>query len=594
MKTELEMAKKRSGLTVMLKLIGLVKPLTGYMLLAIFMGLAGHLCAAFITILGGYAVLEVLGVPMHGGVFSPSLGFLFGSVVIFALLRGILRYAEQSCNHFIAFKLLALIRDKVFRALRKLCPAKLEGRDKGDLIAVITSDIELLEVFYAHTISPAAIAFLFTVIMCSYIGSFHVILGVLAFGAYFTVGVVIPLIISKMSGEDGMRFRGKAGELSSFVLDSLRGLSETIQYGQGSKRLEKMNARTDALSGEEAHMKKVAGRNLAITNTVILVFDLAMLFAAAILYQSGAIGYDGILLATIALMSSFGPVVALANLGSTLQNTFAAGNRVLDILEESPVVEEITGEAEVCFEGASAEHVTFSYREGNMTREGCEPPQKRGTVRKSVLEKSDTADEDIILSDVSLEIPRSSIIGIVGRSGSGKSTLLKLFMRFWETQEGSVKISGTPVNEINTANLREMESFVTQETYLFHDSIKNNLRIAGPDATEEQIEAACRKASVHDFIMSLPKGYDTPVGELGDTLSGGERQRLGLARAFLHDAPLMLLDEPTSNLDSLNEAVILKSLQEERAEKTVVLVSHRQSTMQIADKVYSVEHGRMS
>lgn len=551
--------RRRSGFFVMIKLVGLVKPLTGYMLLAILMGLIGHLCAAFITVFGGYAVLEILGLEIPF-----SLTFLFVSVLVFALLRGILRYGEQACNHFIAFKLLALIRDKVFRALRRLCPAKLEGRDKGDLIAVITSDIELLEVFYAHTISPAAIAFLFTIIMCVYIGSFHPVLGLLAFLAYFIVGVVIPLVISKSSGEDGQRFRSKSGELSGFVLDSLRGLGETLQYAQGNKRLEEMNKRTDALSVEEERMKKMTGRNVAITNTVIWIFDLTMLFLAVGLYGMGEINYGAVLLPTIALMSSFGPVVALANLGSTLQNTFAAGNRVLDILEETPVTEEITGGAEVTFEGAAAEQVTFSYG------------------------------QEVILEDVSIDILKSSVIGIVGKSGSGKSTLLRLFMRFWKTGQGEVKISGTSVDRINTANLREMESFMTQETHLFHDSIGNNLRIAKQDATEEEMIAACKKASIHDFIMSLPQGYDTPVGELGETLSGGERQRLGLARAFLHNAPFLLLDEPTSNLDSLNEAVILKALQEEREEKTVVLVSHRKSTMQIADKVYSVEHGRMS
>lgn len=551
--------KKRNGFTVMAKMIGLVKPLAGFMVLAIFMGLVGHLCAAFITIFGGYAVLDLLhfDTPL-------TLTVLFISAGVFALLRGILRYAEQACNHYIAFKLLALIRDKVFRALRRLCPAKLESRDKGDLISVITSDIELLEVFYAHTISPAAIAFLFTVVFCLFIGSYHPILGILALAAYITVGLIIPVVTSKLSENDGMRFRTKSGDLSSFVLDSLRGLSETIQYGQGAKRLDEMNAKTDELSKDESRMKRTSGRNMAVTNTVILIFDLAMLFISAMLYQNGTVDFSGVLIPTIALMSSFGPCVALANLGSTLQNTFAAGNRVLDILDESPVVEEVTGRSDIDFSGAFAEHVTFSY--------GAET----------------------ILDDVSLRIPEGSVVGIVGRSGSGKSTLLKLFMRFWNVQKGSVMISDRPVSEINTSNLRDMESFVTQETQLFHDSIKNNLRIANLGATDTEIEEACKKASVHDFIMSLPQGYGTPVGELGDTLSGGERQRLGLARTFLHNAPLLLLDEPTSNLDSLNEAVILKSLREERENKTVVLVSHRQSTMRIADKVYSVEHGRMS
>ena len=545
---------KRSGFNIMRRLIGLVKPLTGYMILAILMGLIGHLCAAFITVFGGYAILHVL----HPE-WSMNLGVLFGTVLVFALVRGFLRYAEQACNHFIAFKLLALIRDKVFGALRRLCPAKLEGKDKGNLISIITSDIELLEVFYAHTISPIAIALLFCIIMVCFIGNYHIGLGILALAAYITVGVIIPIVTSKLSGDDGIRFRTKSGELSSFVLDSLRGLSETLQYGQGEKRMAAMNTQTDNLSRDEERMKRTAGRNTAVTNTVILIFDLAMLFLSAEL-----VGFEGCLIATLALMSSFGPVVALAALGSTLQNTFAAGNRVLDILDESPVVEEITGKEVVQFHGAAAENVTFAYG------------------------------EETILDDFSVTIPERKIIGINGRSGSGKSTLLKLFMRFWQVQQGEVKISGRNVDAINTSNIRDMESFVTQETHLFHDSIRNNLRIAKLDATDDEIIAACKKASVHDFIMSLPKGYDTEVGELGDTLSGGERQRLGLARAFLHDAPFLLLDEPTSNLDSLNEAVILKSLHQECADKTVVLVSHRKSTMGIADTVYSVEHGRMS
>ncbi len=594
--------KRRSGFTVMARLVGLVKPLTGYMILAVLMGFIGHLCAAFITILGGYAVLNALGFST-----TVSVKTVFICVLLFALLRAVLRYAEQGCNHFIAFKLLAMIRDKVFQALRKLCPAKLEGRDKGDLISLITSDIELLEVFYAHTISPVAIAFLFTVVMSLFIGAFHPALGLLALLAYLSVGIIIPLVTSRLSGTGAargesstgtvetegvrksqpaatvetegvrkgqaagsaagnaaMEFRVRSGELSSFVLDSLRGLSETIQYGQGEARLAEMNVRTDALSGDEKRMKRISGRNMAATNTVILFFDLCMLFAGAMLYQRGRVDFTGVLIPSIAMFASFGPVIALANLGSTLQSTFAAGNRVLDILDEKPVTEEITDGIAIdgknaAFGGARAEKVRFSY--GN----------------------------EVILEDLSLVFRPGRITGVMGRSGSGKSTLLKLLMRFWKTDSGKISISCREIDSINTASLRNCESFVTQETHLFHDSIRNNLRIAKLDATEEEIEAACRKASVHDFIMTLPQGYDTPVGELGDTLSGGERQRLGLARAFLHDAPFLLLDEPTSNLDSLNEGVILKSLCEEGEDRTVVLVSHRQSTMRIADTVYTVE-----
>lgn len=551
--------KKRNGFTVMARLIGLVRPLAGFMALAILMGLVGHLCATFITVFGGFAVLELLGMntPL-------PLGALFACVLVFALLRAGLRYGEQACNHFIAFKLLALIRDRVFLSLRRLCPAKLEGRDKGDLISIITSDIELLEVFYAHTISPAVIALLFTVLMCLFIGSYHWALGLVALAAYLAVGIVVPLAASRASGDDGLQFRIKSGELSAFLLDSLRGLPELLQYGQGEKRLAALNGKTDALSVDEERMKRISGRNSAVTGLIILLFDLAMLFLAAGLYGGGVVDFDGVLIPTLALFSSFGPVSALAALGSTLQNTFAAGNRVLDILEESPVVEEVAGKPPVTFTGAEAKGVTFSY--------GAET----------------------ILDDLSIPVPGQKIVGIVGRSGSGKSTLLKLFMRFWEVQKGQITISGREISSINTDNLRNMESFVTQETHLFHDSIRNNLRIARMDATDKEIAAACKKASIHDFIMTLPKGYDTPVGELGDTLSGGERQRLGLARAFLHDAPFLLLDEPTSNLDSLNEAVILKALKEEKEDKTVLLVSHRQSTMRIADTVYSVENGRMS
>lgn len=551
--------KKRSGFNVMMRLIGLVKPLAVYMIIAIIMGLIGNLCATFITIFGGYAILSAT-----GGNSPLPLVALFICVVAFAVVRGGLRYAEQACNHFIAFKLLALIRDKVFKALRTLCPAKLEGRDKGDLISVITSDIELLEVFYAHTISPAAIWLLFTVIMSVFIGSYNLVSGLIALAAYIIVGIIVPVVISKLSGDSGIKFRTKSGELSSFVLESLRGLSETIQYGAGKNRLEKMNKMTDDLSGEEAEMKRMTGRNMAVTNSIILIFDLAMLFCGVALYNNGVLGFDGVLITTIALFSSFGPSVALANLGSTLQNTFAAGNRVLDILDEKPSVAEITGCDDAVFGDVSVSDVSFSY--GGET----------------------------ILQNISLTVPQNKVIGIVGKSGSGKSTLLKLLMRFWNVNNGDISVKGRSITDINTAQLRDMESYVTQETHLFHDSIKSNLKIAKLDATDEEIITACKKASVHDFIMTLPQGYDTPVGELGDTLSGGERQRIGVARAFLHDAPLMLLDEPTSNLDSLNEAVILRSLGEQSRGKTVVLVSHRQSTMRIADTVYSVEHGRMS
>lgn len=549
--------KKRSGFTIMKRLIGLVRPLSGYMITAILMGLAGHLCAAFLTIFGIFALLSIA----QG---TETLTPIFLCVGIFALLRGFLRYAEQTCNHFIAFKLLALIREHVFLALRRLCPAKLDGKEKGNLISVITSDIELLEVFYAHTISPAAIAVLFCGIMSLFLAVCHPLLGGLALLSYLTVGIVLPVWISRLSGDTGLRYRTNAGNLSSSLLDSLRGLTEILQYDQGKVRLQEIIRQSRELSSDEKRLKLLTGKNIAITNTVILLFDFLMLSASLFLYQTEQIGFDQVWISTVALMSSFGPCVAVANLGSTLQNTFAAGNRVLDILDEVPLVCDVTDQSEITFSGAETQNLTFSY------------------------------DAETILKDISIQIPRGSIIGITGRSGSGKSTLLKLLMRFWDVKDGRIAISGKEIHSINTSNLRDMESFVTQETHLFHDSIRNNLKIAKLDANEEELIAACKKASIHDFIMTLPNGYDTSVGELGDTLSGGERQRLGLARAFLHDAPFLLLDEPTSNLDSLNEAVILRSIVQEREDKTVLLVSHRLSTMSITDQVYSVEHGRLS
>ena len=551
--------KKRSAIGIMARMIGLVKPLAGFMCLAVFLGVCGFLCAEFITIMGGYAMLDVLKFE------TPfSLKAVFIAVILLAIFRAAFRCTEQYLNHYIAFTLLALIRDKVFKALRRLCPAKLEGRDKGDLISVITSDIELLEVFYAHTISPICIAAVMTVIMTIFIATQNVTLGLIALAAYICVGVVVPIVIFKLSGNTADEYRAQSGQLSAFVLENLRGLDETIQYNAGEKRINNLKSRADSLASKQEKMSKNMGLNAAITNCVILVFDLVMLFAALGLYNSGSIDFSQVVISVIAMMSSFGPCVALANLGSVLQNTLASGNRVLDILDEQPVTDEITDGADVKFDGARADNVTFAYG------------------------------EETILDDFTLGIERGRITGIVGKSGSGKSTFLKLLMRFWKTNKGEIKISDTSIERINTNSLRNSESFVTQDTQLFHETIEYNVKIAKLNATHEEVVEACKKASIHDFIMTLPNGYETQVGELGETLSGGERQRIGLARAFLHNAPLMLLDEPTSNLDSLNEAVILKSLLEKDKDKTVVLVSHRPSTMRICDVSYSVENGRMS
>ena len=445
-----------------------------------------------------------------------------------------------------------------------MAPAKLEGRDRGDLISVITSDIELLEVFYAHTISPCCIALIVSAMMLVFIGSFHGMLALVALLGYAMVGILVPFVVSRKTRGQGDAFRARFGEMNAYFMDSLRGLREILQYDLGNDRLEQIGERTQKMSVSEEKMKNQGGLSSAVTGFLILFFTLMMLLASGALYAQGSIGFEGVLIPVITMASSFGPVLAVANLGSGLAQTLAAGDRVLDILQEEPQVQEVSQGRDIdSFDGAKVEDVSFAY------------------------------DEDAILKDIHIEIEKGKITGIAGASGSGKSTLLKLLMRFWDVEKGKVRVSGTPIGEINTRSLRETESYVTQETHLFHDSIENNLRVAKWDATGEEIEEACKKAAVHDFIVSLPQGYKTPVGELGSTLSGGERQRLGVARAFLHDAPLILLDEPTSNLDSLNESLILRSLKEEK-EKTVVLVSHRPSTMRIADQVYSVENGRLS
>lgn len=549
--------KPRSNLSCMARLITLVGPLTGVMLLAITLGVLGFIAATLIPVLGGVGILAVL---QH----QDTLPLIFLVAALCALLRGVFRYGEQTCNHYIAFKLLAILRQKVFAALRRLAPAKLDRRDKGDLISVITSDIELLEVFYAHTISPAAIALVMSLLTAAFLAWFHWAYGVLALLAYATVGILLPVLASGRSGDTGNRMRQKAGQLSAFVLDSLRGVDETIQYHGQAQRLGELEGRTDDLSRVQQDMSRITGTNTAVTHTVIWLYDLALLALGLVLLEQGQVNFGGVLIPLITLMSSFGPVVALANLGATLQSTFAAARRVLDILDETPVVEEVSGQSATRFHGAACEDLTFSY--GGET----------------------------ILDGLTLDFPKGKVVGIVGRSGSGKSTLLKLLMRFWDRQSGEVTISERDVRNINTSDLRSMQGYMTQDTDLFHDTILKNILLARPDATREEVEEACQKASIHDFILTLPQGYDTPVGELGDTLSGGERQRLGLARAFLHNAPFLLLDEPTSNLDSLNEAEILRSLHRERDQRTVILVSHRRSTMGIADQVHSVEHGRVS
>ena len=549
------MVSNMSTVQIFSRLIKLVFPLTIYMLCAILMGVAGFLCAIFIPVLSSMAIVSLLRYQTLLSVHTIII-LLF----VCALLRGILRYAEQACNHYIAFKLLARIRDQVFGALRKLCPAKLEVKDKGSLISLITSDIELLEVFYAHTISPICIAFI-TSLVCVIIqiqyGWFY---GFYSLLAYITVGVVLPVFISKQSRQIGVEYRKEAANLNSYVLESMRGLKESMQYMDTNRRLEGLNKQTSSLAKREKELKCFQAKTISLTNFCVVLLSLGLCLIHLYLNSS----MDSMIVSSVLQISSFGPVIALANWGSTLSQTIGAGQRVISLLDETPMVEEVKNGKETDFKMVDVSSVDFAY------------------------------EEEQILKDMNLSIQENEVIGIQGKSGSGKSTLLKLLMRFWDVSKGNILVDDLNIQSLNTSNLRKNEGYVTQETILFHDTIENNIRVAKENASEEEIQSACKKANIHEYIQSLPNGYKTMVEELGSSLSGGERQRIGLARMFLHDAKLVLLDEPTSNLDSLNEGVILRSIYEERKDKTIIFVSHRESTLSHCDRIIHMESERVS
>lgn len=549
------MVSNMSTVQIFSRLIKLVFPLTVYMICAILMGVAGFLCAIFIPVLSSMALVSLLG-------YQTLLSVHIIIILLFvcALLRGILRYAEQACNHYIAFKLLARIRDQVFGALRKLCPAKLEVKDKGSLISLITSDIELLEVFYAHTISPICIAFITSLVCVSIQVQFGWIYGLYSLFAYIVVGVVLPVLISKQSRQIGVEYRKEAANLNSYVLESMRGLKESMQYMDTNRRLEGLNKQTSSLAKREKKLKYFQAKTISLTNFCVVLLSLGLCLIHLYLNSS----MDSMIVSSVLQISSFGPVIALANLGSTLSQTIGAGQRVISLLDETPMVEEVNNGKETDFKMVDVSTVDFAY------------------------------EEEQILKDMNLSIQENEVIGIQGKSGSGKSTLLKLLMRFWDVSKGNILVDDLNIQSLNTSNLRKNEGYVTQETILFHDTIENNIRVAKENASEEEIQSACKKANIHEYIQSLPNGYKTMVEELGSSLSGGERQRIGLARMFLHDAKLVLLDEPTSNLDSLNEGVILKSIYEERKDKTIIFVSHRESTLSHCDRIIHMESERVS
>ena len=557
MKKELS---RRSGVQIAAELMKLLGGrLSAVMLLAVLNGSLGFLCAMGVPFFGAVGIAKALGesIPL-------SYGAIAGLCVGCGVLRGGLRYLEQYGNHYIAFRLLAVLRDKIFTKLRALCPAKLESRQKGSLLTMITADIETLEVFYAHTVSPVCIAVLVSLAVMVVTGlaaSWY--LSLIAAAAYLCIGVLLPRFFSRRMAETGMRYRRELGDFGAYFLDSIKGIRELVLYNAGEARAAEVDRRSDAMLGRTKALKRETALSAAATEATVSLAVLAVLAVGIFLVHSGSLSVGRMVLGVTAVFGSFGPVIAVSALPANLNQTFASGERILRLLEEQPEVEAVENGTELSYEGLEVHDLSFAY--GGET----------------------------VLRGVFMTARKNEIVGIVGESGCGKSTLLKLLLRFWERSGGQIRYNGTDIDEINTESLYRNVTMVSQSTYLFDATIAENLRIAKPDATDEELMAALRMASAEELVQALPEGLSTPAGLLGGRLSMGERQRIGLARAFLSGCPLILLDEPTSNVDSINEGVILRALLKHRQDRTIILVSHRASTMAVADRVYKMENGHM-
>ncbi len=551
---------RRSGARIMASLVMLLGSLAYIMVLAVINGSLGFFCAMGVTLFGAVGVAKVM-----GEAIALSYGWIIALAIGCGVLRGLLRYLEQYGNHYIAFRLLAVLRSRIFGALRTLCPAKLESKQKGSIIAMITSDIETLEVFYAHTISPICIAVIVSLAVFIFVGNIaHWYLALVALLGYAAVGIALPLISSARLKESGVRYRAEFAGFNAFFLDSIKGIKEIVLNNAGESRKAEVDRRSDVLLEETRKMKKDITRAAAATELTVSLAIIAALAVGVLLVGCGMLSVGRMIIGVTAVFGSFGPVIAISALPGNLTQTFASGDRVLNLLSEKPAVEPVENGEEFTFDNLNVRELSFSY-------DGENP----------------------VLSDICMHAGKGEIIGIVGESGCGKSTFLKLLLRFWQKNRGTIAYNGTDIDRIDGTSLLDNVTMVSQTTYLFDESIEDNLRIAKPEATQQEIEEACQMASIHDFVMSLPEGYKTRVGALGDNLSAGEKQRLGLARAFLRGSSLILLDEPTSNVDSINEGIILKALREQKRSRSIILVSHRESTMAVADRVYRVEKGIM-
>ena len=556
---------RRSGAKIMASLIVLLGSLSYIMILAVINGSVGFVAAMGVTIFGAAGVAKALGILGLCAEVPLAWGWIIGLAALCGVVRGGLRYLEQYSNHYIAFKLLAVLRDKIFGALRVLCPAKLESKQKGSIIAMITSDIETLEVFYAHTISPICIAVLVSLAVFLFVGfiaSWY--LALVALAGFLVIGIAVPLVSSGKLKASGVNYRREFASFNAYFLDSIKGIKDIVLNNAEKDREAEVDRRSDILLAETKKMKRGITKSSAATELLVTVFIALALVVGILLVHFELLDLGRMIVGVTAIFGSFGPVLAVSALPGNLTQTFASGDRVLNLLEEKPAVTPVQHGKTFEYEELAVDGLSFAYEQNAP-----------------------------VLKDVCMHAERGEIVGIVGESGCGKSTFLKLLLRFWEKDKGTIAYNGTDVDEIDSDNLLDNVTMVSQTTYLFDESIEENLRIAKPDATQEELEAACKMASVHDFIMTLPDGYKTQVGAMGDNLSAGEKQRIGLARAFLKGSQLILLDEPTSNVDSINEGMILKSLAGQKSKKSIILVSHRESTMAIADRVYTVQNGVM-
>ncbi|MCR4874197.1 MAG: ABC transporter ATP-binding protein/permease [Clostridia bacterium] len=551
---------RRSGAKIMASLIALLGSLSWIMLFAVINGSLGQLLALGVVLFGSIGVAKAIG----GIILMPYWAIILCAVMC-GVLRGALRYIEQYSNHFIAFKLLATLRDKIFGALRVLCPAKLETKKKGSIIAMITADTETLEVFYAHTISPICIAIIVSTSVILFVGIYaNWILALCTLCAYFVIGIFVPLIASKTLKESGVKYRTEFASFNSYFLDSIKGIKDIVLNNAGKERINEVNRRSDILLKETKNLKHESAKASAFTELSVSMSILITLLVGVLLVVNGTLEVYKMIIAIVCIFGSFGPVIAIAALPSNLTNTFASGDRVLDLLSEEPVVKDIENKEDIDFESLDVKNLSFAYEQNEK-----------------------------VLEDITFNAKKGEIVGIVGESGCGKSTILKLLLRFWAKESGEIDYNGIDIENINSQSLHKNVTMVSQSTYLFNETIKENLLIAKQDATDEEIINACKAASIHSFISSLPQQYDTLINTMTENISAGEKQRIGLARAFLSGSEMILLDEPTSNVDSINEGIILKALKDIKGQKSIILVSHRESTMAIADRVYKVENGQM-